>query len=82
MRTILVVLTLKRVPCLAGSGRMYSHFELARAAYAVANAHGLLKQLAKTNYPGPPEQGSDERSETINSGIFDNVLRLGCPIPK
>jgi hypothetical protein len=63
------------------SGRPYNHFEMARAAYKVAAAQGLSKKLGNTNTPGVPQAGDDEKSDWYNAGLFDNVVRLGCPIP-
>lgn len=63
------------------SGPMYSHREMAIAAYNVAEADGLLKKLGNTNTPGPPRTGETEADDWYNAGIFDNVVRLGCPKP-
>src|ERR1051325_10888370 len=66
----------------AGAGAMYSHFEMAQAAYNVAMAQGLLNKLANTNGPGPPRAEGPthtQRDDWDNSLIFNNVVRIGCP---
>ena len=60
------------------SGPWYSHFEMAQAAYNVAVAQDLFKNQSLAS----PRRGTDEATDWYNAGIFDAVVRKGCPIPK
>jgi hypothetical protein len=66
----------------AAFGETFSHFEMAVAAYNVAKTYGLLDKLKNTNGAGPPVRTTDLKTDRYNASIFDNILRLGCPIPK
>lgn len=60
----------------------FSHPEMANAAYNVAKARGLLKEMSKTNYPGPPRPGTGKEHDWYNGKLFDIAVQLGCPRPK
>ena len=66
----------------AGSGLMYSHWELAVAAYRVGQTQGLLSRLANTNSAGKePDRGTGKQIDSDNALLFDNLTTIACPKP-
>lgn len=69
-------------------GPWYTHEEMAVAAYNVALSNdAVMKKLKNYGTPGPPKSVSldpskyNEAHDWYNAGVFDAVVRIGCPIP-
>jgi hypothetical protein len=68
----------------AGTGKGYTHFEMATAAYTVAladpafmkyaNRHGGLKEPKLPDY-------SKDHDDWYNADVFDRIARHGCTHP-
>jgi RHS repeat-associated protein len=71
------------------SGSWYTHTDMAQAAYNVTLSNpAVMNKLKNTNYTGPPRQvdytpggKTNKADDWYNSGIFDAVVKIGCPIP-
>lgn len=60
----------------------YSHFEMAQAAYNVALANpSIFNRLQNYGHKGPPRRGTSKTDETWNAGVFDSIVKIGCPTP-
>jgi hypothetical protein len=67
-----------------GSGRGYTHYEMAKAAYNAASAdsafmkwinrHGGLKEPRRPDYSRDP-------TDWYNADVFDSIARYGCTKP-
>lgn len=68
------------------SGSWY-HTQMAQAAYNVAAANpSMMSRLKNTNHAGPPRAVDytgevNKADDWYNAGIFDAVVKIGCPIP-
>jgi len=71
----------------AGFGEGYNHTQMAAAAYGAAQANPALKNEVLRHGIKPPTNviytrgAYVERDDFFNSSVFDNILRLGCPLP-
>jgi hypothetical protein len=72
----------------AGSGKGYTHTDMATAAYSAALANpALMKEVQKHGIKGPRQVTYThgefvEADDFYNASVFDNILRFGCPQPK
>jgi RHS repeat-associated protein len=66
----------------AGSGLMYTHLQMAAAAYRVGQAQSLLSRLANTNSAGTvPTDAPGQKTDNDNSLLFENIMQIACPKP-
>lgn len=70
------------------AGEMYTHTEMAQAAYNVALSNpAVMAKLKNYGHSGPPKRviyAPDEYNKAddwYNSGLFDSIVRIGCAIP-
>jgi len=70
------------------SGRGYNHTQMAEAAYNVALSNpAVMNKLKNTGHAGPPKRVDytpgkfNKADDWYNAGIFDAVVKIGCPIP-
>ena len=72
----------------AGSGKGYTHTDMATAAYNAAQANSaLFKEVQRHGIKGLRQvrytrEGYVEADDFYNASVFDNILRFGCPQPK
>ncbi|HEU4712262.1 MAG TPA: hypothetical protein VFS76_11885, partial [Pyrinomonadaceae bacterium] len=70
----------------AGSTIKYNHTQMATAAYAAGRAKTVMKRLMEKHGIKEPKvvsyTGDYKQEDWDNSGIFDSIVRLGCPKPK
>ena len=67
----------------------YNHTEMAQAAYNVALSNpAVMNKLKNTGHSGPPRQvdytpggNFNKANDWYNAGVFDTIVRIGCPIP-
>lgn len=71
------------------SGGTFNHTEMAQAAYNVAlSSPGVMNKLKTYSTSGPPKRVNyspggtfSKADDWYNAGIFDAVVKIGCPIP-
>jgi len=60
----------------------YIHRQMAQAAYNVAMANpSIFSRLQNYGHKDPPRKGPTKVDDWYNAGLFDDILRIGCPTP-